>query len=92
MLMPCAVFSHVPPLCRFVGSAGQSFGCFLAQGMIIKLIGEGNDYVGKVSGNPGGLSVVYVDNTGFRCSTRGLPRAAQHCQLQYWLAKQARVD
>ena len=36
-------------LSSFVGSAGQSFGCFLAPGMNIRLVGEGNDYVGKVS-------------------------------------------
>ena len=31
----------------FQGSAGQSFGAFLLQGMKIVLIGEANDYVGK---------------------------------------------
>lgn len=29
------------------GSAGQSFGCFLAKGVNIKLFGEANDYIGK---------------------------------------------
>ncbi|CAI5971023.1 unnamed protein product, partial [Closterium sp. NIES-64] len=29
-------------------TAGQSFGCFLAGGMNIRLIGEANDYVGKI--------------------------------------------
>jgi glutamate synthase domain-containing protein 3 len=29
------------------GSAGQSFGAFLAQGITLELIGEANDYVGK---------------------------------------------
>lgn len=33
---------------RFNGSAGQSFGCFLTPGMNIRLVGEANDYVGKV--------------------------------------------
>ncbi|KAM3690857.1 hypothetical protein ACJW30_09G152400 [Castanea mollissima] len=48
----------------FVGSAGQSFACFLTPGMNIRLIGESNDYVGK--GIAGGeLVVVPVDNTGF---------------------------
>lgn len=37
--------------CRFVGSAGQSFGCFMCRGMNVRLVGEGNDYVGKVSRN-----------------------------------------
>lgn len=32
---------------RFPGSAGQSFGAFLAKGISLELIGEGNDYVGK---------------------------------------------
>ncbi len=32
---------------RFAGSAGQSFGAFLARGITLDLIGEGNDYVGK---------------------------------------------
>jgi glutamate synthase domain-containing protein 2/glutamate synthase domain-containing protein 1/glutamate synthase domain-containing protein 3 len=32
---------------RFAGSAGQSFGAFLAHGITLDLIGESNDYVGK---------------------------------------------
>jgi glutamate synthase (ferredoxin) len=32
---------------RFVGSAGQSFGAFLINGMHVTLEGEANDYVGK---------------------------------------------
>ncbi len=32
---------------RFVGSAGQSFGAFSAQGLRLELEGEANDYVGK---------------------------------------------
>lgn len=32
---------------RFKGTAGQSFGAFLAQGISFELRGEGNDYVGK---------------------------------------------
>jgi glutamate synthase (NADPH/NADH) large chain/glutamate synthase (ferredoxin) len=32
---------------RFTGSAGQSFGAFLVQGIKLVLIGEANDYVGK---------------------------------------------
>jgi glutamate synthase domain-containing protein 3 len=31
----------------FTGSAGQSFGAFLADGITLKLLGEANDYVGK---------------------------------------------
>ncbi|GER25787.1 glutamate synthase [Striga asiatica] len=33
----------------FNGSAGQSFACFLTPGMNIRLVGEANDYVGKVN-------------------------------------------
>lgn len=29
------------------GSAGQSFACFLVNGMVVRLVGEANDYVGK---------------------------------------------
>jgi glutamate synthase domain-containing protein 3 len=32
---------------EFSGSAGQSFGAFLAEGITLKLNGEANDYVGK---------------------------------------------
>ena len=40
----------------FRGSAGQSFGAFLAPGVTLKLIGESNDYLGK--GLSGGRIVV----------------------------------
>jgi glutamate synthase domain-containing protein 2/glutamate synthase domain-containing protein 1/glutamate synthase domain-containing protein 3 len=42
---------------RFNGSAGQSFGAFLAKGITMTLEGEANDYVGK--GLSGGRIVVY---------------------------------
>ncbi|MEZ4433778.1 MAG: glutamate synthase large subunit [bacterium] len=32
---------------RFGGSAGQSFGAFLPQGVAFELVGDGNDYLGK---------------------------------------------
>jgi len=35
---------------EFTGSAGQSFGAFLVQGMSVRLTGEANDYVGKGMG------------------------------------------
>ena len=35
---------------RFEGSAGQSFGAFLAAGIALDLVGEANDYVGKSMG------------------------------------------
>src|SRR5436309_3169425 len=41
----------------FEGSAGQSFGAFLAKGMTLALEGDANDYVGK--GLSGGRVIVY---------------------------------
>jgi hypothetical protein len=32
---------------KFTGSAGQSFGAFLAEGITLELEGDANDYVGK---------------------------------------------
>ncbi|MBL8539630.1 MAG: glutamate synthase subunit alpha [Betaproteobacteria bacterium] len=49
------------------GSAGQSFGAFLAHGITLDLIGEGNDYVGK--GLSGGRIVVQPS-----AKFRGVPR------------------
>src|SRR5580692_4959115 len=43
--------------CRFNGSAGQSFGAFLASGVTLELEGDANDYVGK--GLSGGHLIVY---------------------------------
>jgi len=45
----------------FTGSAGQSFGAFLAKGITMVLEGEANDYVGK--GLSGGKLVVYPPRT-----------------------------
>jgi glutamate synthase domain-containing protein 3 len=42
---------------QFTGSAGQSFGAFLARGVTLSLEGEANDYVGK--GLSGGRLVIY---------------------------------
>ena len=42
---------------RFTGSAGQSFGAFLAGGISMQLEGDANDYVGK--GLSGGRIVIY---------------------------------
>jgi glutamate synthase domain-containing protein 3 len=41
---------------RFKGTAGQSFGAFLARGVAFELEGDANDYVGK--GLSGGRIVV----------------------------------
>eukprot|EP00850_Spirogloea_muscicola_P015685 SM000122S25792 [mRNA] locus=s122:403536:415500:+ [translate_table: standard] len=43
----------------FLGSAGQSFGCFLSPGVYVRLVGEANDYVGK--GMAGGELVIVPD-------------------------------
>src|SRR5205823_2478683 len=43
--------------CQFKGSAGQSFGAFLAHGVTLELEGDANDYVGK--GLSGGRIIVY---------------------------------
>jgi glutamate synthase (ferredoxin) len=51
--------SRLPPgrvTARFTGSAGQSFGAFLADGVELELVGEANDYLGKGMG--GGRVVV----------------------------------
>jgi len=42
---------------KFNGSAGQSFGAFLARGVTLELEGDSNDYVGK--GLSGGKIIVY---------------------------------
>ena len=42
---------------KFRGSAGQSFGAFLARGITLELEGDSNDYVGK--GLSGGVIVIY---------------------------------
>jgi glutamate synthase (ferredoxin) len=46
------------------GSAGQSFGTFLAKGVRLKLVGEANDYVGKGM-NGGEIVVRPPDNVKF---------------------------
>jgi glutamate synthase (NADPH) large chain len=43
--------------CKFTGSAGQSFGAFLAPGIRFELEGDANDYFGK--GLSGGTLIVY---------------------------------
>ena len=46
---------------QFSGSAGQSFGAFLAKGVTLELEGDANDYVGK--GLSGGKLIVYPPRT-----------------------------
>ncbi|WP_168069935.1 glutamate synthase large subunit [Sphingomonas kaistensis] len=49
---------------RLTGTAGQSFGAFLAHGMTLELVGDANDYVGK--GLSGGRLVVRQPPTSTR--------------------------
>jgi glutamate synthase domain-containing protein 3 len=42
---------------KLTGSAGQSFGAFLARGVTLELVGDANDYVGK--GLSGGRLIIY---------------------------------
>jgi len=46
---------------NFTGSAGQSFGAFLARGVTLTLEGDANDYVGK--GLSGGRLIIYPPKT-----------------------------
>ncbi len=46
---------------QFYGSAGQSFGAFLAKGVTMELEGDANDYTGK--GLSGGRLIVYPPRT-----------------------------
>jgi glutamate synthase (NADPH/NADH) large chain len=48
----CRRHDHI----QFKGTAGQSFGAFLARGITLDLEGDGNDYVGK--GLSGGRIIV----------------------------------
>ncbi|MDZ4376354.1 MAG: glutamate synthase large subunit, partial [Phenylobacterium sp.] len=52
------------------GTAGQSFGAFLARGVSLTLIGDGNDYVGK--GLSGGRVVVRQPKEARRDPTRNI--------------------
>lgn len=47
---------------EFKGSAGQSFGAFVAPGLTFRLEGEANDYFGK--GLSGGKLIIYPDKEG----------------------------
>ena len=47
--------------CKFKGTAGQSFGAFLAKGITFELEGMANDYVGK--GISGGRIIIYPDKS-----------------------------
>lgn len=49
---------------KLTGSAGQSFGAFLAPGVTLEIEGDSNDYVGK--GLSGGQLIVYPPATAKR--------------------------
>ena len=60
-------------LVRYHGSAGQSFGAFVTDGMTLELDGDANDYVGKSM--EGGRIVV----RGFENGREGEPMAGNAC-------------
>ena len=55
---------------RFTGTAGQSFGAFLARGVSLELFGDANDYVGK--GMSGGRVVVRQPSAARREPTENI--------------------
>jgi glutamate synthase (NADPH/NADH) large chain len=55
---------------RFEGTAGQSFGAFLARGVSLELVGDANDYVGK--GLSGGRVVVRQPRGSRRDPTKNI--------------------
>jgi glutamate synthase (NADPH/NADH) large chain len=55
---------------KLTGTAGQSFGAFLARGVALELTGDGNDYVGK--GLSGGRIVVRQPPQSERDPTRNI--------------------
>ena len=55
---------------RLTGTAGQSFGAFLARGVALELTGDANDYVGK--GLSGGRIVVRQPPQSLRDPTRNI--------------------
>ncbi len=55
---------------RFEGTAGQSFGAFLARGVSLELVGDANDYVGK--GLSGGRVVVRQPKGSHRDPTKNI--------------------
>jgi glutamate synthase domain-containing protein 2/glutamate synthase domain-containing protein 1/glutamate synthase domain-containing protein 3 len=57
---------HPPGFARaaFTGTAGQSFGAFLTDGVEFRLVGEANDYVGKGMGGGRIVIVAPADDAG----------------------------
>lgn len=58
------------------GSAGQSFGCWNASGLVLKIDGDANDYVGK--GMNGGKIIVKNDNS-YASSENNPPLVGNTC-------------
>lgn len=54
---------------RLQGTAGQSFGTFLAHGITLELAGQANGYVGK--GLAGGKLIIYPPAEGRYLATLG---------------------
>ena len=71
-----AGMDDAPIALHFSGSAGQSFGAFLAGGLHLALEGEANDYVGK--GMAGGRIAVRPP-AGARWDTQGAPILGNTC-------------
>ena len=65
---------------KFNGSAGQSFGCFLAKGITLLLEGDANDYVGK--GLSGGRIAVFPPRSDRTVQGRGEHHRRQHHRLR----------
>ncbi|MBC8258439.1 MAG: glutamate synthase large subunit [SAR324 cluster bacterium] len=56
--------------CKLNGSAGQSFGAFLAHGVTLELEGDANDYTGK--GLSGGRLVIYPPKSSSFCAAENI--------------------
>ena len=65
---------------KLKGSAGQSFGAFLARGVTLELEGEANDYVGK--GLSGGRIVVYPPKEAIKLVAERVDHRRQHRALR----------
>ena len=65
-----------PSTCGSKGTAGQSFGAWLAHGVTLELEGEANDYVGK--GLSGGRIIIYPPQGSDEARARGVDHRRQH--------------
>ena len=62
---------------KFNGSAGQSFGAFIPQGLTLELAGDANDYVGK--GLSGGKLIIYPPEEATFALSKTLSLATWRC-------------